>query len=112
MKMVLAILHKNDEFETVESLTKNKFFVTKLATSGGFLKDKNVTLLVGVEDERVQEVIRLIKESAGERRSVEYTAPPVGAGGAWSGISMMHPISVDVGGSTIFVLNVEEFRKF
>lgn len=41
MKMIIAILHKEDEIDTVEELNKENFFVTKLATTGGFLKSKN-----------------------------------------------------------------------
>ena len=44
MKLILAIIQEKDEYETVEKLTQHNFFVTKLATTGGFLKEKNVMI--------------------------------------------------------------------
>ena len=43
MKMIFAMLHSEDVDETVEELNKEKYWVTKLSTTGGFLKNKNVT---------------------------------------------------------------------
>ena len=53
MKMIFAMLHSEDVDETVEELNKEKYWVTKLSTTGGFLKNKNVTLVIGTEDEQV-----------------------------------------------------------
>ena len=52
MKMILGILNNDDAPLAIQHLTKDGFFVTKLSTSGGFLRAGNVTILVGVEDER------------------------------------------------------------
>ena len=66
MKMIFAMLHSEDVDETVEELNKEKYWVTKLSTTGGFLKNKNVTLVIGTEDEQVpggcgsvREILRL-----------------------------------------------------
>ena len=40
MKLILAIVNKDDEADTISELNKNQFFVTKLATTGGFLNGK------------------------------------------------------------------------
>ena len=53
MKMIFAILRSEDVDETVEELNSHKYWVTKLSTTGGFLKSKNVTLVIGTEDEKV-----------------------------------------------------------
>ena len=45
MKMIMAILHKNDELETIEELNIAGYMVTKLATTGGFLKKKSTTIM-------------------------------------------------------------------
>ena len=58
MKMIFAMLHSEDVDETVEELNKEKYWVTKLSTTGGFLKNKNVTLVIGTEDEQVPSNIR------------------------------------------------------
>ena len=53
MKMIMAILHKDDELETIEELNIAGYMVTKLATTGGFLKKKSTTIMVVVDDEKV-----------------------------------------------------------
>mgnify|MGYP001042831074 FL=1 len=50
MKMIMAILHKDDELETIEELNIAGYMLTKLATTGGFLKKKSTTIMVVVDD--------------------------------------------------------------
>ena len=57
MKLVMAIVNDEDSNAVLSELNKNKFSVTKLATTGGFLKAGNVTFIIGTDDEKVQEVI-------------------------------------------------------
>lgn len=52
MKMLLAIVHNEDAPLLINELNEKKYFVTKLATTGGFLKKGNTTLLLGIEDEK------------------------------------------------------------
>lgn len=111
MKMILAIINKDDELETVNGLNQNNFFVTKLSTSGGFLKSKNTTLLIGTEDERVQDAIDVVKKYAGERKTIKYTNLGFPGGPSCEGVGMSIPLDVEVGGCTIFVLNIEQFEK-
>lgn len=111
MKLILAIIQEKDEYETVEKLTQHNFFVTKLATTGGFLKEKNVTLMIGVNDEKVQQVIDCIKSTAKTRKTVSYAMPYLGQGALCPGVNNMVPIDVQVGGCTLFVLPVDQFMK-
>lgn len=111
MKMVLAIVSKEDEMETCSQLMVHGFFVTKIATSGGFLKRKHVTLMIGTEDEKVDQVIATIQKYAGERKTVKYTNLAAPSGPIAPGMNYTVPINVEVGGSTIFVMNVERFEK-
>ena len=80
MKMIFAMLHSEDVDETVEELNKEKYWVTKLSTTGGFLKNKNVTLVIGTEDEQVPGALKILKECAGARQSVKYTMPSMSTG--------------------------------
>lgn len=112
MKMIMAILHKDDELETIEELNAAGFFVTKLATTGGFLKGKSTTIMVGVDDEKVPEVLELIKRNSGERKTITYANPALISGQGSMSAAPSVPINVQVGGSTVFVLNVEQFEKF
>lgn len=107
MKMLIAIVNSNDASTVMNELIKNKYSVTKLQTSGGFLRAGNATFLIGVEDEKVENVMEIIKEFSSKRKVM---AP---ANAAYIGEAMMTaaPIEVTVGGATVFVIDVEQFRK-
>lgn len=109
MKLVYAIVRKDNEDEVMSELTVHKFSVTKLSTTGGFLRKGNSTLMIGVEDDKVQEVIDIIKQECGERQKITVNMPYV-SGPAMVNYSAM-PMSVEVGGATIFVVDVERFEK-
>jgi len=106
MKMVLAVIDKDDSHDVISNLSREGFTVTRLSTTGGFLRAGNVTLLIGVEDEKTQTVIDIIKEHS---RSRSQQIPTI-IGNEASYLSPM-PVEVSVGGATIFVFNVEQFEK-
>ncbi len=106
MKMVLGILNNDDAPAAMQALTKAGFFITKLSTTGGFLRAGNVTILVGVEDEKVQAVIDIIHEHAHSRSQLMPTTSEAGVG-----FFPTMPVQVRVGGATIFVLDVDQFHK-
>lgn len=112
MKMIFAILHSEDVDETVEELNKHEYWVTKLSTIGGFLKAKNVTLVIGTEDEKVPGALKILEECAGLRRAVKYTMPSMSSGNIGPGAGTMIPIDTKVGGCTVFVLDVDQYEKF
>ena len=62
MKLIYAILHENDSGDAIEALTNNGFTVTRLSSTGGFLRSGNVTLLIGVEPDQVAHVTSLVKQ--------------------------------------------------
>ncbi|AOT70289.1 cyclic-di-AMP receptor [Geosporobacter ferrireducens] len=108
MKLIIAIVHDEDTHNVMEKLTDQAYRVTKLASTGGFLRAGNTTLLVGVEKEKVQDVIETIKATCKNRKEIAPAAAPMmGA----SGVFMSYPVEVQVGGATIFVLDVEQFEK-
>ena len=80
MKMIMAILHKDDELETIEELNIAGYMVTKLATTGGFLKKKSTTIMVVVDDEKVAEALKIIKKNSGERKTITYANPALISG--------------------------------
>ena len=61
MKLIITIIPDNDCDAVSLALTEQKFRVTQIASTGGFLRKGNATLLVGVEDEQLDEALRLIK---------------------------------------------------
>ena len=65
MKLIVAILHHTDGDEVLQALTDQRFDVTRISSSGGFLRRINATLLIGVESERVAPAVQLIRENSG-----------------------------------------------
>ena len=110
MKLVLATVQDDDAIDLIEELTDNNFRVTKLATTGGFLKSGNTTLMIGVEKEVVKDVVKVIEDVC-KRRKEMVSAPTPSTIGSGSGMYMPYPIEVEVGGATVFVLDVDQFYK-
>jgi len=108
MKLVLAIINNDDSAAVTSALTREKFSVTKLSTTGGFLLTGNTTLLVGSEDEQVERVEEIIKEFSKARKTMPSTDSSLGKGLQHNGIEP----EVYVGGATIFVLSVEKMDKY
>ncbi|HBQ64883.1 MAG TPA: hypothetical protein DD727_08205 [Clostridiales bacterium] len=108
MKIVFAVVHDEDSNKVTNALNENGFSVTRLCSSGGFLRSGNTTLFVIVEEAKVDAVIDLIKTKSKSRKQMINTA--IGQGSMSAGF-MPYPVEVVVGGATIFVLNVERFEK-
>ena len=106
MKLITAIVNKEDSKNVCNELLKSKFFVTRLATTGGFLMAGNVTILVGVDEEKVQSVIDIIKEQSHSRKQMIPTTTEMSYGYYPS-----MPVEVTVGGATIFVVDIERFER-
>ncbi len=109
MKLILAIIQEADSKALLTKLTEKNFKVTKLASSGGFLKVKNTTLLLGVEDKKVDEAIDIIKENC-KKRTIVDPIPPYSTGVHGEYI-YMDPVEYVVGGATIFVMDAFDFSK-
>lgn len=109
MKLIIAIVQDEDSSRVVSALMEEGLGVTKLATTGGFLRAGNTTLLIGVEDAKVEIALRVIERICKSRRQMTAaTSTMMGsAGGAYTN----YPIEVTVGGATVFVLPVEQFIK-
>lgn len=107
MKLITAIIHKSDVNEVGRHLTKASYYFTKIATMGGFLQQGNVTLLIGVEDDKVKDVLNIIREHSSRRKEMVpefvYHEP--------LDFITSTPVEVEVGGATVFVTNVEYFEK-
>lgn len=110
MKLMIAIVQDEDAGRLISELMDHNFGVTKLATTGGFLKSGNTTLLIGLNEERFDECLGLIEKICKSRRQVATS--PVTMNTASSGMYAPYPIEVTVGGATVFVLSVDQFVKF
>jgi len=106
MKLVTAIVNKEDSKTVCSELLKEKFYVTRLATTGGFLMAGNMTLMIGTEDDRVDDCIACISRCCKQRTEIVPGTATLGMG-----IETAMPMQVTVGGATVFVINVERFEK-
>jgi uncharacterized protein YaaQ len=108
MKLLIAVVHQEDAAATMDALNDRGISVTKFASSGGFLQHKNVTLMSGIDDERVDEVLALIKENCRTRSEYMNPMPPLVEPGDFF---VPYPVEVQVGGATVFIVTVDRFEK-
>ena len=74
MKLIIAIVSNDDSASLMKELIKRKYFVTKLASSGGFLKKGNTTLMIGAKAEDVEAIIKIITDFSRTRN--EFVSVP------------------------------------
>ena len=106
MKLIFAIVSNDDSSRVSKELTKNRFSVTRLATTGGFLMAGNTTFLIGTDDDKVDEVISIIGKHSKKRTQMVPSSASYGVG-----MYTSFPVEVQVGGAIIFVTNIERFEK-
>ena len=110
-KLIMAILQGDDYVDTIDELNQNGFFATILSSTGGFLKKKSVTVMIGVEEEKVQQVLDILKQCAGHRQQMTYSDVSMSTGGHAPQIPLV-PVPVNVGGVVVFILNLDDLQKF
>lgn len=108
MRLVIAVVQDQDVHRLLERLNDKRYSATKLASTGGFLRQGNTTLLIGVEAGKVQEVVDIIKDTCQTR---EQLVTPLATMGRTANSYLPTPIEVSVGGATVFVVEVESFTK-
>ena len=108
MKLIIAIVQDEDASRLISNLMSEGFGLTKLATTGGFLRSGNTTLLVGVDDDKFDAAMKVIERVCKSRKQIATSPSPISG---TTGVYVPYPVEVMVGGATIFVLNVEQFVK-
>lgn len=103
MKLVIAIVHSEDAGALVDALTDKDYRVTRLHSTGGFLKQNNATVMLGVEEAHVEDVLGLIRETCHARSQYINPMPPIMEPGEFY---MPYPVEVTFGGATVFVVDV------
>lgn len=107
MKLIIAIVSRDDSASVMRELVKHRHFVTKLSSTGGFLRRGNTTLMLGVKNEDVDSVVNLIAEHSKVRREIVPNAIV-----SEFGMVAPAPIEVNVGGATLFIVDIEKMHKF
>lgn len=106
MKLIFAIINNDDSHSVQSALTKSGIQATKLASSGGFLMAGNTTFMICSEDDRVDEILDVIRKHSHKRQQFVPNSTAY-SGGAYTNF----PVEVTVGGATVFVTNIERFEK-
>lgn len=105
MKMITAIVNHEDARGVSQALVKNRFYVTRTASTGGFLMAGNDTLMIVTDDDKVDACINVIRDRCRQRTEIAMDSSGFGESG------MPVPTQVTVGGATVFVTNVERMEK-
>jgi uncharacterized protein YaaQ len=90
VKLIIAVVQDQDAGPVIDALVQREFRSTRINTQGGFLKRGNATILVGVEDEQVADVLQIVRENAHKAEGDR---------------------AVRTGAGTAFVLNVARFIR-
>ncbi len=107
MKLVIAIVQDQDADRTITALNSAGFRVTRVASTGSFFSVGNTTLLSGVDDEKIPVVMSILHETCERRTRLIPAGPNIVESAAMMGAF----VDVEVGGATVFVLDVEHFEQ-
>ncbi len=108
MKLLFAVVQAKDVEACADALTAGGFVCTRFATQGGFLDTNNCTLMLGVEDAQVDEVLNILRRHA--KRRVEMLDNALPMSGALAPV-MAPPLDVEIGGATVFVVPLDRCEK-
>ena len=110
-KLILAVLQGDDYAETVAELNRNGFSATLLSSTGGFLKKRSTTVMIGVEEEKLPRVLEILKHYAGKRTETVYQSVALPHAGEVAPIPPI-PMTRQTGGVTVFVMDLRQMEKF
>src|SRR5699024_6045050 len=109
MKLIIAEVQDKNSNRRVGALSEGNFQTTKLATTGGFLKEGNTTLMIGCQDEHIDKALDTIKENYSQREQMGARISPMGGNADYY---IPNPVNVEVGRATVFILPIESFFRF
>jgi uncharacterized protein YaaQ len=107
-KLVIVVIQGQDIGAVRRALPAAGFGMTEVDSLGGFLRENNVTLLIGTEESRLADLWRLLAENCLTR--TEYISPFQPAYGPGD-VFLPRPVEVQVGGATVWVVDVERFAS-
>ena len=108
MKLLFAVVQNSDQKALTRALIEHEISVTKIASSGGYLSGGNTTLMIGVQSDRLQDALDIIREKSSRRHTV--TAPMTYIPHNTDSTAM--PMEVVIGGATVFVVDASQYYKF
>jgi uncharacterized protein YaaQ len=109
VKLAVCIVHNRDKHRVTDELVRAGFKFTVIGSTGGFLREGNTTMLIGVDEVELVTLERLFKENCQSREQLVNVMP---FEAATPGAFIPNPVKVPVGGAVMFVLNIEQFLRF
>ena len=107
MKLIVSVVQVEDTSRLVRALLEKGHRATVINTTGGFLRRASSTVLSAVQDTQVTSALQIIRRNC--RARVEHLSP---LPSDEEPEDLYLPASVEVGGSTVFVLDIEDVRAF
>lgn len=107
MKLIMAVIQHEDEDALVQALEEASIASTRIGSSGGFLRASNVTMMMAVQDDRVEAILELLKKHCKRRTRHLYPLLP----NLEARERFLGSIPVEVGGATVFILPVEQILR-
>ncbi|MCS7201828.1 MAG: cyclic-di-AMP receptor [Dictyoglomus sp.] len=107
MKLILAVIQEEDWKKIREIFIEKNLPFTFFKSKGGFLQEASITILTVVEEEKLEEVLTILKENCKEREKV--IIPPLPSVELLRSVPM--PVKIKVGGAVVIVLEVSHFEK-
>jgi uncharacterized protein YaaQ len=104
VKLLIAVIQRQDENVLTKALSERHIGVTRVSSKGGFLREGNVTLFIVAPDQRVEDVVEIIRKNCYTRTKFVAPLPPIAETGEFYPST---PIEVQVGGATVFVVNAK-----
>jgi uncharacterized protein YaaQ len=74
MKLIYAIIHEKDSENVIEALNRAGLTATRMASTGGFLRFGNITLLIGTEPENVDRIIQILDTHCSPSETNQHAA--------------------------------------
>jgi uncharacterized protein YaaQ len=108
MKLIIVVVSTADLDELLRRLSERGYRATVIDENGGFLRQGNVTLLVGVQEALMADVQRMIASVCRSRVSLVNPAMPLVEPGEFF---VSRPIEAHEGGAVCFVLNIERYER-
>lgn len=90
MKLIIAVVQNHDADDVVDALVQAEYRATRFASTGGFLRRGNTTIMIGVQDQQVDHVVDVL------RGAVHPSSDSTTEGQA---------------AATVFVLDLEEYQR-
>lgn len=107
MKLVLAVIQNEDESPLIQAMETRGLGITRIGSSGGFLRANNVTLMMAVEDDQIEHVLDLLNKYCKRRtKQLRPSAPAMEARERFPGA-----VPIQIGGATVFILNLERAER-